>query len=93
MIEYPNRTLCYILDDMRRLHETRNYSGLAGLIEELQYYGNRMEASLEDKRDCYQWAKLRSKLKAEIRQLKATKKELGGEDERVVSRPFDMGDE
>jgi hypothetical protein len=33
---YLNRTLCDVLDEMRKLNETRNYSSLQGLIEEAE---------------------------------------------------------
>ena len=47
----PNRTLCGVLDEMRKAHETHNYSYILGLIEEVQSMGNRMEAGLYDKGD------------------------------------------
>jgi len=43
-----NRTLCSVLDEMRKCYETRNFAPLHGLIEEAQTYGNRMEAKLSD---------------------------------------------
>lgn len=46
-----NRTLCDVLSEMRKAHETHNYSYLLGLIEEAQSMGNRMEAGLYDKHD------------------------------------------
>lgn len=54
-----NRTLCSVLDEMRRCHDTRNFAPLAGLIEDAQTYANRMEAKLSDisdyerLKDCY----------------------------------------
>lgn len=48
---YLHRTMCDVLYDMRRMNKTRNYSGLIGLIEELQIMANRMEASLGMKKD------------------------------------------
>lgn len=47
----PNRTLCSVLDSMRKAYETRNFSYLPGLIEEAQDMANRMEASLYDSSD------------------------------------------
>lgn len=46
-----NRTLCGVLEEMRKAYETRNFSYLPGLIEEAQRMGNRMEAALSDKHD------------------------------------------
>lgn len=64
-----NRSLCDVLDEMRKLYETRNFSGLLGLIEEAQSMANRMEAGLGDKKDLIkmheEWNELRKKLKEE----------------------------
>jgi 5-bromo-4-chloroindolyl phosphate hydrolysis protein len=43
-----NRTLCDVLNEMRKCHKTRNYSILLSLIEEAQSMGNRMESGLHD---------------------------------------------
>lgn len=43
-----NRTLCDVLEEMRKCYETRNFGYLPGLIEEAQSMGNRMEAKLGD---------------------------------------------
>ena len=34
-----NRTLCSVLEEMRKCYETRNFAVLPGLIEEAQTYG------------------------------------------------------
>lgn len=64
-----NRSLCDVLDEMRKLYETRNFSGLLGLIEEAQSMANRMEAGLGDKKDLIamheEWDGLRKKIKKE----------------------------
>ena len=78
---YPNRTVCEMLNEMRKMHETRNYAGLLSLIEEVQLAVNRMEAGLGDKRDCSEWAALRSKLKREILKLRATRDKLMPDEE------------
>lgn len=72
---WPNRTVCDVLEEMRKAHKTRNYSYLPGLIEELQSLANRMEAALGDKHDVESMTKARQELKAEI---KALKKERDG---------------
>jgi hypothetical protein len=70
---YGTRTLCGILSNMRKLHETHNYSYLPGLIEEAQYRAERMENALEVYGN--EWGGLttmeeqRTKLKKEIKQL------------------------
>ena len=73
---YTNRTMCKVLEEMRQAHKTRNYSYLSGLIEELQVMGNRMESSLEDKKDVKSWREERTKLKKEIVKLKKKKQRL-----------------
>ena len=73
----PNRIVCSVLDEMRKCHETRNYSYLLGLIEEAQTLVNRMEASLYDRKDAEEYLPERIKqLKEEIKALKKEKKEL-----------------
>jgi len=66
---YPNRTICDVLEEMRKLNKTRNYSALAGLIEEIQSMANKMEAALGDKKDVKLWTKKRASLKEEIKKL------------------------
>jgi hypothetical protein len=46
-----NRTLCGVLEEMRSCLKTLNFGAMAGLIEEAQVFGNRMEAGLSDKSD------------------------------------------
>lgn len=66
----PNRTLCNVLEEMRKCYETRNFSGIMGLIEEAQSMGNRMEASLYDKHDMLAVQKKIKELKKERDELK-----------------------
>lgn len=72
----PNRYFCSVLAEMRTCHEVGNYSGLLGLIEELQTLGNRMEASLYDKKDMHKAHGEVRKLKKEIKKLEKKKKKL-----------------
>lgn len=74
--DYPNRTLCEVLEEMRKCFKTRNFSPMAGLIEEVQSMGNRMEAGLSDKKDVESWTERRSKLKGEINDLVQKKQKL-----------------
>ena len=78
---YPNRTVCAALDEMRTLHKTHNYSGLLGLIEEVQVMVNRMEAALFDKKDIEDAHNEIKKLKTEIKKLEEEKTKLKGEDD------------
>lgn len=68
--DYCNRTLCAVLDEMRKCCESRNFSYLPGLIEEAQSMGNKMEGALSDKRDIAEWTQKRSKLKKELNDLR-----------------------
>ena len=73
---YINRTLCSVLEDMRKCSQTMNFSPLLSLIEEAQILGNRMEAALTDQKDIKTMHEERSKLKAEIMKLRLEKKSL-----------------
>lgn len=70
------RIICYILDDIRSCHKTRNYSYLPGLIEELQYRANRMEDRLERVSNYERLERRLTGLKAEIKELEAKKEEM-----------------
>jgi len=49
---------------------------LAGQVEELQWYANRMEASLQDVKDVRELLEERSKLKKEVFELRKQRKQL-----------------
>lgn len=66
----PNRVLCSVLEEMRKCYETRNFSGIMGLIEEAQSMANRMEAALYDKHDMQAVQKKIKELKKERDELK-----------------------
>ena len=65
----PNRTLCAVLEEIRKVHETRNYSYLLSLVEEAQTMGNRMEAGLWDKNDY-------ERVRKEVKELKKKRDRL-----------------
>lgn len=75
----PNRTICSILEEIRKCHETRNYSYMLGLVEEAQSAANRMEAALWDQHDAKTMTEKISALKKEIKALEEKKEQLGGE--------------
>lgn len=86
----PNRTLCSVLEEMRKCNETRNYAYLLSLIEEAQSLGNRMEASLYDKKEVTSYSEKRhelrkecKELKKEVDALKKEKAELKGEEPKI----------
>jgi hypothetical protein len=72
----PNRTLCDVLEEMRKSYETRNFSYLPGLLEEAQSLGNRMESALWDQKDIKRLKEKKKELKEEIEELKEERKEL-----------------
>lgn len=76
MSYYPNRTVCSVLEEMRKANETRNYSILLSLIEEVQTLVNRMEASLYDIKDMEHMLKEKSKLKKKLKALEAKVEKL-----------------
>ena len=80
---FPNRTLCDVLEEMRKCYETRNFCSMLGLIEEAQSFGNRMEAGLGDKHDVKEWTKNRAELKKDIKKLKAEIEALENKKEEI----------
>ena len=74
-----NRTMCDVLDEMRKLSGTKNYGPLDSLIEEVQSMGNRMEAKLNDYSSLSAALSTRDELKREIISLMNDKKKLEGE--------------
>ena len=73
---WVNRTLCDVLDEMRKCHETRNYAGLMALVEEAQSKANRMESGLADKKDLVKMEEEWHQLKKEIKKLRKKKDKL-----------------
>ena len=71
-----NRTLCAVLEEMRKLDDTKNYSILKSLIEEAQVMANRMEAALYDVKDIKKLYEDRKALRDQVKKLekKAGKK-------------------
>jgi len=67
------RTWCDALQAMRKCYETRNFSGLLGLIEEQQDMANRMESALEEQKS-YRF--YRDKKKETEKEYKAILKEV-----------------
>lgn len=68
-----NRTLCDVLEDMRRCNKTRNYASLDALIEEAQAMGNRMESAIGDKNDVKKMNDEWHRLNKEIKRLRRKK--------------------
>ena len=68
-----NRALCEVLSEMRTCSETKNYSYLPSLVEEVQTMANRMEASLYDKKD---YTRIRDKVKEKQKELKKLEKKI-----------------
>lgn len=73
---YTHRTVCDVLEEMRSADKKRNYSYLAGLIEELQTLTNRMEASLSQQGDYFEFRDKAKKLEKDIERLNKKKDKL-----------------
>ena len=69
----PNRYICDVLGEMRKMHETRNYAGLLSLIEEAQTLANRMEAALHDHGDYESMLERKAELKQELKEMQKEK--------------------
>lgn len=76
-----NRTLCEILEEMRKACSTLNFSYMLGLVEEAQYMGDKMEAALADAEDVRKLHEKRKKLLNEVKQLEAKKELLESKEE------------
>lgn len=73
------RTLCEVLEEMRKCVKTLNFSYLLGLIEEAQVLGNRMESGLGDKHSIEAYHQDARKARHEFEDLEARKSELEDE--------------
>lgn len=83
----PNRLMCEVLEELRKVYETRNFSYMPGLIEELQSMGNRMEAKLYDygeteyiEEEIEKMKNQKKQLRKDILKLKKEKKDLKADD-------------
>lgn len=77
--QYSTRFLCDILKDMRAAYDTRNFSYLPGLIEEMQYRAYRMEERIDTINNMEVMERRRIKLKKEVEELREAKRKLGEE--------------
>ena len=68
-----NRTLCDVLDEMRKLDSTKNYSSMLSLIEEAQSMANRMENKLSSVKDLEY---IERKLKKKSKELRALEDQI-----------------
>jgi uncharacterized protein YlxW (UPF0749 family) len=75
-MNYPNRTVCAILEDMRSCFKTYNFAAMLSLIEELQVRGNRMEAAIDDSHDLEAMLDERRELRKELEDLQKKIKNL-----------------
>lgn len=64
---YTSRTICEVLEEMRKCNETRNYAPMLSLIEEAQSMSNRMENAIGDKHEVIKREKYLAKLKKKIK--------------------------
>lgn len=68
--DYPARTICEVLKEMRSLDNCKYYNPMRGLIEELQILANRMEAHLDTQKTYFHLRDEIRKMKNEYKQLK-----------------------
>jgi peptidoglycan hydrolase CwlO-like protein len=80
---YPNRTFCDVCHDMRKCYKTLNFTMLAGLIEECQVFGNRMESALENQKDYMDIDRILHEIKAEYKPLRKQYDELQKEKKQL----------
>ena len=73
---YVSRTLCEVLEEMRKCNKIRNYAPLESLIEEVQIKANRMESGLDIKKDLVAMEEEWHKLKKQLKELRKEVKEL-----------------
>lgn len=79
MTYYLHRTLCDVLEEMRSCWKTRNFAPMAGLIEEAQVMGNKMEASLSDIKDLDRLREDYLRARKDMKRLRAEKTKLAAE--------------
>jgi len=75
---YISRTVCDVLHEIRKCDETKNYSYLLGLVEEIQTMANRMEAKLSTIKDYEELKKNYKDLEIRKDKLKEEIKSNGG---------------
>lgn len=96
---WNNRTACTVLEDLRgilkALRDNNSCTQVLTMlvcVEELQYAFNRMEAAIGDLKQMKKMREERTKLKAEIRELRKKKKKLNSgtavETNPHLGRPF-----
>ena len=83
MTYYLHRTLCDVLEEMRSCWKTRNFAPMAGLIEEAQGMGNKMEASLYEIKDLNKLREDYLQARKDMKKLQAEKKKLAAEVEEL----------
>lgn len=73
------------------LFSAASYRHLLALVEEIQTYVNRMEASLSDRKDLEYWYKRKKELKADVKELKKKKEALEkktGKKKKGKTKPY-----
>ena len=80
-----NRSLCDVLEDMRKAYKTYNFSSIKSLIEEAQFLGNRMEAALSNQEDHQRISEELGELRKELKKLRKEKEGLTGVKDKSYS--------
>ena len=83
MTYYLHRTLCDVLEEMRSCWKTRNFAPMAGLIEEAQGMGNRMESALYEIKDLKKLRHDYLQARQDVKKLQAERRRLDKEVEEL----------
>jgi peptidoglycan hydrolase CwlO-like protein len=81
-----HRYMCDALDELRKLYETRNFSPMLGLIEEIQSMGNRMESRIHQVHDWEEYDKEIKEKLAKVKELRAEIEKLEAGIEKTTGK-------
>ena len=90
---WRHRTLCDVLEEMRKCNETRNYAPIAGLIEEAQSMGNRMESGLAEVKDLQKMSEAWATARKELKKTEETLKKLNNQVKQLSQQKKELRDE
>lgn len=68
---FPSRTLCEVIEEIRKCYNSRNFAPILGLAEEIQILGNRMEAGLDLKHNFKEGMEKLHTLRTEYKELQS----------------------
>lgn len=86
---HSDRYVCTVLEEMRKMDQTKNYAGLLGAIEEAQAMVNRMESGLEQAKGIKE---IEKKYREKKKELKKLEQELDSLKEKVDDLKDELGE-